>query len=254
MRQNIAAILLLFFALNQNGLSQKIWTKSDQTEYVKNHADSTQWDWEMLQQDLEGEANHQWPTQPALSNYPSPVSEYDWGYCFLGKIEIKIADLIIEGNAIGYAKDDYRAHLLSDSTDYYINYFNIFILTDLLEDEAGANTVVSRNYPHYLSSGKQKTSQGSVDWVQMNWASGENFAIINQRYFDLSYGRTLLVMPLQDGSLRFLQMDDDMGSITRDQFLAKRTGNETNPYYDYLDRLSENKKVKTFFSNQKILK
>lgn len=57
-----------------------------------------------------------------------------------------------------------------------------------------------------MSSGKQKTSLGEIDWIQMNRAEGDNFAIISQRYFDLEFGKTIVVIPHKDGSLRFLQL------------------------------------------------
>lgn len=42
---------------------------------------------------------------------------------------------------------------------------------------------------------KAKTTQDEIDWVQMDMANGQNFAIINQRYFDLVFGQTIIVVP-----------------------------------------------------------
>lgn len=191
------------------------WTFEKRAEYAKRNDDPSKWDMQMLQQDLEANNKNTWPTKAAISNYPSPVADYDWGYCSLGNLKVSIAGKRLKGKTIGYAAGKYRE--IEDKGCYYNRYFNILYLTDEVEMEAGASHIVSRNYPHYLSTGKQKTSMGEIDWVQMHRADGDNFAIVNQRYFDLHFGRTLIVIPHKDGSLRILQLDHCPASISIDQ-------------------------------------
>ena len=251
--QTIITSLLLLHVFISCLPAQTPWTEKDKAHYAANRADSSTWNMEMFIEDLESFIQKDWPTEPAISNYPSPVPKYDWGYGYLGNMEINIDGKRIEGNSIGFAKDKYRNHLLYDSTDYYINYFNIFIWTDIIKDEAGANTISSRNYPHYFSSGKQKTSFGEVDWMHMNLADGQNFVVVNQRYYDLTFGKTILVKALKDGSLRILQIDDEIGSLSSGDIMNDRKDQALNPKYQFLDRLSNNISVKDFFLDERML-
>ena len=237
-------VLLSSCILSVNAFAQAEWTYEDRAAYARKNLDSTKWNMKMFRQDLEGHKSYTWPTSPAISSYPSPVAKYDWGYGYLGNLKTEINGLTIEGKSIGYAKGKYRPLPAKDSSDFYINYFNIFIVSDLKDQESGGNAMVSRNYPHYLSTGKKKTSMGSVDWLQMSMADGNNFAVINQRYFDLEFGKTIFVLPLKDGSLRFLQVDDDHGSIeTLSEGYSK----------DFLKRIKSNKEVIRFLNRGDIL-
>lgn len=218
----LALQLVIFTVISQNLWAQEKWTYEDRKQYAKSRLDSSKWDLELLKNDVEDKQYDKkeinWPTKPAISSYPSPVPEYDWGFCALYNLKVEIGGKVLKGKSISNAADKYR--VLAESNDYFITKFTILILTDLLEDRASMNTVISRNYPHYMSTGKQKTTQGEIDWVQMDMADGQNFAIINQRYFDLAFGQTIIIVPQKDGSLRFLQLEASIQSF------AKRPSNE----------------------------
>jgi len=198
-------------------LAQEKWTYEDRAQYAKDRLDATKWDLGLLKDDIEDEKYFKkeinLPTKSAISSYPSPVPVYDWGYSALYRLNLEIEGKLLKGNSVSNAADKYR--VLEASNDYFITKFNILILTDLLDDEQSSNTIISRNYPHYMSTGKQKTTQGEIDWVQMDMADGSNFAIINQRYFDLEFGRTIIVIPQKDCSLRFLQLETSIESFAK---------------------------------------
>jgi len=244
-KKALILIGILWIISLRESYSQALWSENDKAIYAIQRSDTSLWDMEQFEGDLQ--FPNDWPTEPAISDYPSPVPSYDWGYGYLNNIKIEVNGRIIEGKSVGFAKDKYREHLLIDSSDLYINYFNIFIATDLSEDEASSNHISSRNYPHYFSSGKQKTSKGSVDWVQLSLADGANIAVVSQRYFDLNCGRTILAQPLKDGSLRLLQIRDSIGSISYDNLIQDESSTR-DPKSEYLNRLSQNKKVISFFS------
>jgi hypothetical protein len=253
MKSTLAFLLLLlgFASCKSNepgqpilsGNEKELWTMKDREVYAHRNDDSTKWDLETLQNDLEVRKNVSWPTKPAISDFPSPVAKYDWGYAAILNLSLEIDDKHITGHSVGYYKDKYNKHLFKDDKDSYLIRFNILILTDLPQPEMRAAQVVSRNYPHYLSTGKQKTSLGEVDWVQMTLANEENFAIVNQRYFDLAYGKTILVAPQKDGSLRILQLQDSPNTIAGiDEGSQKKIN-------DFIQKLRGDKKVVDFFSN-----
>jgi len=216
--------LALLFVWNTSAQNTaKEWTYEDKKNYATRNADSTTLNMKMLKNDLS--TKNTWPTKPAISNYPSPVKKYDWGYCMLGNLTLEMEGKTLYGKSIANAKDAFR--VLKDTSDFYKVAFNILYLTDIDDvDKGSAAHVASRNYPHYFSSGTQKTTQGEIDWVQMDLADSSNFAIINQRYFDLQFGQTIVVVPQKDGSLRFLQLDIAMDSFSRSPF--DETGKKKN--------------------------
>ena len=236
--------------LAYSSFSQDIqrWTEQQKAAYSENRQDSRLWDMEMFQEDLDFflEGND-WPTSVAIREIPSPVPVYDWGYVSLRGIQIEIAKKTLSGYTIAYANDDYRKQDFSQAKALYHTYFNLLVLSSKKAAENRATATVSRNYPHYLSTGKQDVAKGSIDWVQMHMAGGENFAIISQRYFDLNYGRTILIAEQEDGSIRFLQLKDSPNDLFSDDI---RSGKPLKEIEDYLGRLKTDPKVKAFLTRK----
>ena len=196
-------------------IQDSVWTQADAADYVIRHNDSATWDMELFAEDLADENDTAWSQslEPALHPLPTPVPAYNWGFVNMRITELKIADKTILGATYAYAYDQYRHKPTEDSLAYYGTFFNIFVLTDTVGDNTRALMVNSRNAPHYLGTGKQLTSIGPVEFAQLSLASGENFAIVSQQYFDLRQGRTVLVAPLRNGSVRFLQLADSPESM-----------------------------------------
>lgn len=246
--------------IGDNKTDKTSWSEADEQWYAHRNDKSEDWNMGMFEQDVNSLAivdSIGWPTKVAISPYPSPVAPYrktvsTAGYALLGPARLNIEGRVIHGFHIGYSKDEYRAHLFTNEEDYYFDHFNIYILSNLVESESRAAAVISRNYPHFLSTGKQKTKQGSIDWVQMTLAGGDSFAIISQRYFNLKYGRTILVAPQKDGSLRFMQIEDSPGSyasVSNDPNAALRIGQ----FKAVQQRLEGSSKVVEFFTNEGVL-
>jgi len=129
----------------------------------------------------------------------------------------------------------------TDDTHDMISYLNLFILTDDPAPEQNSKSMSSRNYPHVLSTGKQKTSVGEVDWVQTGLADGSNYLIINQRIFDLNFGRTILVAPQKDGSLRFMQIEAPA---------SYASSGSKGFYSSIINKLENDEQVVEFFTNE----
>lgn len=221
------------------------WTEKRRDAYSKRNVDPSQWDREMFNEDVESIAEHSWPTKAAISNFPSPVGIYDSPGGRLLSRKLKIGDKTINGTYVAWGKGAFNKHVFENKDDTELLYFNIFILTDLPKPEDNKKEIISRNHPHYLATGKQKTSLGEVDWVQLALADDNNYAIVAQRVFDLKYGKTLLVAPQTDGSLRFMQLQ------------APQTYNHAivpKVFDDHVKELESNPKVIEFFSNEKTIK
>ena len=236
-----------------NQAFDSLWAYSDRKAYSLRNVDSTNWDMEMLLADIESNKKYSWPTKPAISSFPSPVAKYgskigDTGVgTFLGGLELEIEGKLLRGVVVGYQRDKYRKVI--DPNDLYGIKFNLLWVVEDLSYENGSNTVVSRNYPHYLSTGKQKTKLGNIDWIQMTLADGSNFAIINQRYFDLEFGKTIIIIPIKDGSLRFYQTNESISSLGKD-FDEEIFSKKTKPFYD---KLKSNKDLIQSLKNNNII-
>jgi len=65
---------------------------------------------------------------------------------------------------------------------------------------------ISRNHPDYLGQGFIKTKNSRIDFLAFQTAESNNYAIINTRIFDLGLGKTVLIAPQKDRTLRSLQI------------------------------------------------
>ncbi|MEZ4761070.1 MAG: hypothetical protein R2810_14975 [Flavobacteriales bacterium] len=91
----------------------------------------------------------------------------------------------------------------------------ILVATDTPEEEH-RSIAISRNHPNYLAEGRFTTNlAGDIDWITMQLADRNAYAIVNMRLFDLRAGRLILVAPRADGTVRFLQREMPMLSYTQ---------------------------------------
>lgn len=244
MRSSYFSLLLLLLLCTsvRAQKSNKAWTDADARAYAHRNDDPMKWDTMMLREDLESHLEQPyWPTKPAISEIPSPVADYDWGYCALRMLETNIGQKTVKGVNMAYARDSFRLQDFESADSFYETYCTLIFLTDWIESSNSANHIVSRNYPHYLTTGKKRTSTGDIDWLQMNLADGQNFVVISQRYFDLRFGRTILIAQQKDGSLRFKQVDKTPGEVDREGKIKGLDG--------YLKALAQDAATKTFFNN-----
>ncbi len=225
------------------------WTDADAARYARERMDSSLWDMPRLVDDLSFSFDSL-EVAPPLVNLASPVPEYDWGFVSSRLTKLELTGKRIDGITYAYAYDAYRPAPADDTLAYYRTYFTIYVLADSAHQDQRMSTVISRNYPHYLATGKQVTSIGEVSYVQLSLAGGENLAVVSRQYFDLRQGRTLLVAPLEDGSLRFLQLRVSPESL--------RTGEASEPYNAavieaFEQRLLADPEVVKFFTQPGIL-
>ena len=88
-------------------------------------------------------------------------------------------------------------------------FFQIIVLTDTIDKENYAldqRVVVSRNHPDYLGQGFVATKELKIDYLAFQTAENTAYAIVNTRLFDLKHGKTIIIAPQKDNSLRSLQV------------------------------------------------
>ncbi len=188
-----------------------MWTELDSQRYAKRHSRQDSFQRTLLREDFETYQSQVGYAQPAISGYPSPVIDYGKASGAILPISFELDGLEWRGTVVAVTKDLYRTG--NDNEDQLFLSFVMVYATDLAE--RGPVSLVSRNFPHYLSTGSHKTSLGEIDWVHLDHANSQDSAIIAQRYFDLTQGRLVVVLPLKDGTLRFHQTtlkDDDISS------------------------------------------
>lgn len=226
------------------------WSAKDTEEYANKNVDSANWSIKKLANDLKNAKQVDIEVKLPISDYPSPVAEYSGNGSTVNPLSIKIKGKTVIGYTLAHYKDKFNEHLFADTAGQYYTFFTILFLTDKPILDKGQNpAVISRNYPHYLFIGTQNTSLGNIDWVQATLGNGENFAIITQRYFDLKAGRTILIAPLNDGSLRFLQIKDSPETYTWKELSSQSVMTINN----FIEKIKIKEKVISFFSQGKII-
>ena len=84
----------------------------------------------------------------------------------------------------------------------------------------------SRNHPTYLSQGIVHLEKNqTIKWLTSHNSSLNNdMAIVNMKHFDLTKGRLIIVFPMQDGSLRFTQINVKQVSISTLKQIIQKEG------------------------------
>lgn len=91
-----------------------------------------------------------------------------------------------------------------------VDLFTLVVVSDtIVENE---NAVVSRNHPTYLAQGIFNTEYGPIDFVGISDLDEIQQLIVSTRVFDLNDGKTIVVIPNKNQSLRFYQFQVDNGA------------------------------------------
>ncbi|HLO61090.1 MAG TPA: hypothetical protein VK179_20235 [Bacteroidales bacterium] len=195
------------------GQNTTAWNNEKEIKYLENREDSTTWNQELLTRDLD--RNRETKSEP-ITYGAFPVPKYE----LLGQNSFK--GIGSGGNLIQGIKTNgktllYSYFLVNSNTlnEQYLGnkeneiFFVIVVLTDFVDSvnftHAGVQ-IISRNNPDYIGQGFFKTKKDQIDYVAFLTAFREEFAIINMRLFNLKYGRTILIAPQTDGSVRSKQI------------------------------------------------
>ena len=84
-------------------------------------------------------------------------------------------------------------------------FMHILVLSDTIKPDT-QSVIWSRNYPDFYGQGSMKTKSATIEYASFLTAERSAFAIVNTRLFNLNYGKTILVAPQPDGTLRSMQI------------------------------------------------
>lgn len=210
------------------------WTLEDAKTQANNFNLPDQWEMKTLKMEIENSNKYHTPDYPLYPS-PFPTPNYESPGNGNGPIEVQIAGKNLIGHYAIIGDFKHSNHLFKNTDDQYVCYFAILTIADGQKNE---NPVLasSRNHPHYFSQGSFNTStKNRVDWVALQLADNNAYAVVNGRIFDLRVGRVILAAPQIDGSIRFYQLDTPVLNT------AERM--------NYFTNLKNDKSVKRFFSN-----
>ncbi len=89
-------------------------------------------------------------------------------------------------------------------------FFHIIVLTDFVDTVNYSHVlseVVSGNHPDYIGQGFYNTANNRIDYSAFITSDRNAYAIVDMRLFDLTKGKTILIAPQKDKSLRSMQID-----------------------------------------------
>lgn len=182
-----------------------------------NRENQSVWDQEMFKMDLEARSIFQPDVPIEAGVFPTPsydlIAKGSFGGIGMfgvsgGGDEKNINDKTILYNSFYVNKSDATRDFVA--TEESRMFFQIILLTDFIDTIDYSHLqkqLVSRNHPDYIGEGFFKTSNNRIDYVAFLTGNLDSYAIINMRMFDLTKGRTILIAPQKDGSLRSKQID-----------------------------------------------
>lgn len=219
------------------------WSHQKREQYLSNRNDSAAWDNQMFSNDKQligiGELG---PFE--LGVFPVPKYELLGADSFKGlgnkSGDFQIGDKTIIMNSFFVGKNELNKARLNDRTDDL--FFQILVLTDTLDTEnynLNKSIAISRNHPDYLGQGFVKTKTQTIDYVAFTTVENTAYAIVNTRLFDLNFGKTILIAPQTDGTLKSLQI--------------KSPDLTSNSVMEYTFTLKNKPKIIKFFNNKETI-
>lgn len=253
MKKIYSILICLAFCLGafaKSEITDFIWTEEKAKEHFKNQSDSKKWDMELLKNDLETVNKRiKNPSKNPITFGAFPVPKYElveganfngmgnyWFNGSNGRFK-KIGNKSIVYNTFFVNRNSMNSKYIGNK-DIEM-FFQVLVLTDNVNPtnkDSYAAHIISRNHPHYIGEGMFQTKNNKIDYTAFITADRNSYAIVNMRLFDLKLGKTILIAPQKDKSLRSLQIDS------------------SNPSYQeidsYVDKLLEKKEVIEFFTKE----
>ena len=219
------------------------WSVNQEKQHLKYRQVPNTWAWDLLKRDLDDNSKGGSTTPIRFGAFPVPKYE------LLGKESFKgigaagnLSGIAYDGKTIVYAhfyakKNAINKPFIGDKPDEV--FFTIVVLTDFVDAVNFTHVsvhMISRNNPDYIAGGFFKTKKDEIDFTAFITASRDEFAIVNMRLFNLKYGRTILIAPQKDGSLRSMQLTSPILSAMEIK--------------NYIDKILKEQDVNKFFTNK----
>jgi len=190
-------------------IEDDFWTPKKRQSFLKNRESPLTWDLEIIELNMEYIDDS--PSGPFTEGvFPEPKYDLHGNFEGIGNSsdQYSLEGKTILTNSFFFNKSVLNEKYLSNLPNEV--FFQIIVLTDtvdLINYNLASSIIISRNHPDYLGQGFYKTKGNRIDYSAFITAERQAFAIVNTRLFDLSNGKTILIAPQKDRSLRSLQID-----------------------------------------------
>lgn len=233
MKKDWTQVVVLILGLSFNAFAQNKfeWNFERAKKHAEAQQDTAQWELNLLKVDGAMSRNSYYPIQ--IGSFP--VAKYDSPGNGNSQLAYKIGNSMLSGQAVFVGKGEQNKAFFTNNTQVVEVPFVILSVVDSVNH--GSAFMTSRNHPHYLAEGRIPFKNYDIDWVSMQMADRNAYAIVNMRLFDLRFGRLVIVAPQKDGSMRFLQV------MTGDIFAS-------GDRLEFINDLSQ--KVKSFLETQQV--
>lgn len=242
--------LFVFFSCSDNKYEKlndmnAFWSIEKEEALLLDRQDAAKWDMNMFENDIQYlMSDTDLPFESAV--FPTPYYDLvgkesfkgvgNFGFAGGNGFEKKIGDKTILYNSFFVGTSDINKQFIGNKKNEV--FFQIIVLTDFVDTLNYTHLlseIVSRNHPHYLGQGFYKTKNSKIDYLAFITANQDAYAIVNMRYFDLKFGRTILIAPQKDHSFRSMQIKS-----------PKLSSNEIE---DYTDKLLKEQDIIDFFAS-----
>lgn len=240
----------IFFSCSENKNEKQndkhtYWSVEKEEALLADRQDATKWDMNMFENDIQDlMTDTDLPFESGV--FPTPYYDLigkdsfkgvgNFGFAGGNGFEKKIGDKTILYNSFFVGASAINKQFIGEKKNEM--FFQIIVLTDFVDTLNYTHLlseIVSRNHPHYLGQGYYKTKNNKIDYLAFITANQDAYAIVNMRYFDLKFGRTLLIAPQKDNSFRSMQIKS-----------PKLSSNEIE---DYTDKLLKEQDIINFFTS-----
>jgi hypothetical protein len=217
----LVGIIMLCIGCSQSGENKQPLKEAIKDlaaiDHIANRQDPAKWDTSMFRSDLENLMDMNLPFTSGVFPVPKYELQGEGSFKGLGNfgypggegIELKVDDKSLLFNSFFVKKNTINEQYIEAGNDDEV-FFHIIVLTDFVDTVDYTHTmseVVSRNHPDYIAQGFYKTSNNRIDYTAFITADRNAYAIVDMRLFDLTKGKTILIAPLKDKSLRSMQID-----------------------------------------------
>ena len=188
---------MIFSVSEMNSQNNFEWNREKKIERKNNRENSTKWDIKNLEVDS---INFQEKGNSGF--FPTPDYNLIGENSFDGLGYGGSYDGIIVNNRTFIYNDFYVRKCLTNEA--YIGnkenevFFVIIVMTDFIDTINYSHMhadIISRNHPDYLAKGWIKTKTNKIDYTAFITGDRREYAVVNERIFDLDIGRVILIIP-----------------------------------------------------------
>lgn len=180
------------------------WTVNDAIQLARDFNTPSTWDTATFNMEVSyAEVLVEYDVPLRLTPFPTPT--YNSPGNGAGYFNIHIDGINLSGHTLTIARGEHSEHLFSDQEASEVHYFTLLTIADSATQEDPI-IASSRNHPNYVGQGRLNPGDRTqIDWVAMQTADGQAYAIVNGRLFDLRAGRVVIASPQPDSSVLFYQ-------------------------------------------------